>query len=196
MRLLPAILLVLAMRIPVMAQMADSDAMIAAHAALGPQANIAQVRNWIDTYWTRQVGVKSVGCTLAFTPLATGLNTWDAAFLAMTATPPVVAGPFAGAGAIHLHAWDNVAVVGFTLVVDGANYPEIVMPAAPVWAVNFTIDTALLADGVHVLCAHARDAAGNVGASARAWLFSTNQASGMAAWNWTPPQQASPVITP
>lgn len=154
--LLPSILL---------AAMSDSKAMTEAKKIFGPMANIAQVRGPVDTYWTKQIGVQSKGCNKDFTAIGEGSNTWEAAFAAIP--PGVVKGPYSGKVQLISIAWDDTGVTGFQWIIDGANLGlEITKDPVPLMLnVNVEWDTASGPQGVHVLCAWAKDAAGNIGRS-------------------------------
>lgn len=161
------ILFVLVLLLPsiLLAAMSDSKAMTEAKKLFGPMANIGQVRGPLDTYWTKQIGVQSKGCNKDFTALGEGLNTWEAAFFAIP--PDAVKGPYSGKVRLISIAWDDTGVTAFQWIIDGTNLGlEITKDPVPMMMnIDVEWDTASGPQGFHVLCAYAKDAAGNIGRS-------------------------------
>lgn len=161
--------------IPLYAAMSDATALKQAKMIFGNQAAIETVRDILASNWTKQIGVKSIGCANDFTAFGTGFNTWDAAFADWAVHPASISGPFKGTVNFKATAWDNNAVTKFDFIIDsGPLNSTISLTPAQSWSVSVPVSTTLLTTGVHVVCAYAQDAAGLVGRSA-ARLFSVDQ---------------------
>jgi hypothetical protein len=157
------------------AAMSESRALADARTLYGLKAGTGHARAYGDTYETKMILVYSPACRETWTALGRGLNTWEAAFAAVPAD--IVIGPVSGTVSLEHKAYDNTGIVGFQWKLDGVSlgaeiaYSPSLSEVSPVLSWN----TASTSNGVHVLCAQARDAAGNVEKS-RAILVQTNQA--------------------
>lgn len=179
--------------LPLYAAMSDAGALKQARLLFGPQAEISTIRDLNASNWTKQIGVKSVGCYQPFTVLGSGFNTWDAAFADYALHPAPIGGPFKGTIDFKSTAWDNVAVTKFDLIIDSEQLHAIVTnPPAQQWDVSIHVNTTLLANGMHVVCKRAEDAAGNVGLSLRVWLFNVDQSIASSPTEW----QLGPMDAP
>lgn len=178
------VIVLLLWAVPLYAALSDAAAMKQARSLWGNLAAIGTIRDYTATNWTRQIGVKSIGCIEPFTVLGSGFNTWDAAFADYAAHPVPMAGPFKGTVNFKASAWDNVAVTKFDFIIDGVPMNAVITLApAPLWEVSVPVNTSLLANGLHLACIRAEDAAGNVGLSA-ARLFNTDQAIASSPTEW------------
>ena len=170
---------------PLHAAMSDAQALKQARLLFGSQAEIATIRDVNAQNWTKQIGVKSVGCYQPFTVLGSGFNTWDAAFADYALHPVAMGGPFKGTVTFKSTAWDNVAVTKFDLIIDSERLNAVVtLPPAPQWDVSVPVITTLLSSGLHVVCKRAEDAAGNVGLSLKVWLFNVDQSIAQSPTEW------------
>jgi len=184
--------------LPLYAAMSDSTALKQARVLWGNLASIGQLRDSTASNWTKQIGVKSPGCIRPFTVLGSGFNTWENAFADYAAHPVPMAGPFKGTVNFKASAWDNVAITKFDFIIDGASLNAVItLSPQPQWDVSVPVNTTLLANGLHLACIRAEDAAGNVGLSA-ARLFNVDQlvASSPTEWNFSmPPPNGDPSTT-
>ncbi len=179
--------------IPLYAAMSDANALKQARLLFGPQATIATIRDLNANNWTKQIGVKSLGCYQPFTVLGEGFNTWDAAFANYVLHPAPIGGPFRGTVNFKSMAWDNVAVTKFDLVIDSERLNAVVnLVPAQSWDVTIPVNTTLLMNGMHVVCKRAEDAAGNVGLSLKVWLFNVDQTIAQSPTEW----QLGPLDAP
>lgn len=168
------VLLVLVTAVPLHAALTAAGAMAMANKLWGSQAKIGLFIGRLDTNWTRQVGVSSIGCAQEFTVFGTVIGTWDAAFEAAARVPPDIKGPVMGTIQLRATAVDDVGIVGVQFRIDGKERPEITVQAQLRVDVTDSFDTTTLAPGIHVICVTARDEAGNVGRS-QAHLFRVDQ---------------------
>ncbi len=92
--------------------------------------------------------------------LGEGNYTWDAAFAAVPAT--AIKGPYSGIITLKAQGWDDRGVTGWQWILDGNSLgPEIIGPGTPTLDVVTIWDTAMVPNGMHVLCASDHDADGN-----------------------------------
>ena len=143
--------------------MTDSRAMSVARSLWDQVAMIGHARNVFDTYWVKQVGVRSDGCKTDFTLLGSGPNTWDTAFAAVPMN--IVKGPYSSTVTLRSAAWDDIAAVSLQFRLDGQPLGTEIANPAPGQLFNASImwNTATVTNGIHSLCATARDASGNIG---------------------------------
>lgn len=183
--------------LPLYAAMSDAQALKQARLLFGPQAEIATVRDLNAQNWTKQIGVKSLGCFQPFTILGSGFNTWDAAFADYVLHPVAIGGPFKGTVNFKSSVWDDVAVTKFDLIIDSERLNAVItIPPAPRWDLAIPVNTTLLTNTMHVVCKRAEDAAGNVGLSLKVWLFNVDQsiAQGPTEWQLGAPDGSHPSI--
>ena len=155
------------------ATMDDPAAVVRSVTLWGNLAHIAQVRGPFDTYWEKQVGVMSVGCQNDFVVLGRAANTWDAAFASVP--PNAIVGPYSGVLTLKARAHDDVAMAGVQVRLDGANLgPELTQAPAVVWDVQQVWNSAGVPNGIHTLCAVARDTSNNIGRGL-AFVFRVDQ---------------------
>lgn len=184
--------LILLAALPAYAAMSDSTALRQAKTLWGNLGAIGTIRDQTATNWTKQVGVKSIGCLQPFTVLGSGFNTWDNAYADAAAHPVSIAGPLKGTVNFLSNAWDNVAVTKFDFIIDGVPLNAVItLPPQQDWDVSVPVNTSLLSNALHVVCVRAEDAAGNVGLSA-ARLFYVDQAVAQA----TPEFRLNPQLPP
>ncbi len=189
-RQLVALVLLLVLAPPFLAEMRDSTASNRAKNIFGPMGMIAQWRGVNDTNWTKGVGMSAPGCQPQPVPVTgAGLTamvvagtgaTWDAAFAAVQATG--IRGPYSGVVTIKANIWDQNGVTAFQWILDGAPLgpQKLVQPAVSYVAVTTAWDTASLS-GVHVLCAQALNAAGYM-ARSNGVLLNIDQTQPSIAW--------------
>ena len=163
------------------ATMDDPAALARATSLWGNIGHVGHDRGAFDTYWEKRVGYISTGCQQDFTVLGHAPNTWDDAFRTVTIMP---AGPYSGIITVKAHAFDDTGVVAVQFRLDGiALGAEVIAPLTQtifgmtqmqVFDAQLIWNSAQVTNGVHNLCATARDAAGNVGYS-KPILFRTDQ---------------------
>lgn len=158
------------------ATMDEPSAVVRAVSLWGSIGHIGYARGPADTYWTKQVGYLSTGCQKDFTVLGSALNTWEDAFA--DATPNTVIGPYSGQLTLSFRAYDDVALESVQLRLDGSPLgPSLSAPlpqSSTPWDGVYIWNSATIANGVHNLCATAKDSVGNIGYG-RPYLFRTDQ---------------------
>jgi len=185
--------------LPLYAAMSDGQALKQARTLWGSISHIGTERGQTDSNWWKLVGVQSEGCQKPFTVIGRGFNTWDAAFADAAAHPLPVAGPFKSTINIHVTAWDDQTVAKVDLFIDSVRLNSTVtMPPTQRWDVSIPLNTTLLANGLHVVCAYVEDGTGKIGGSAQARLFTVDQNIVQAQNDWfmePQPANGTPVIS-
>jgi hypothetical protein len=192
-----ALVLILALQFVVFASMSDSAALKTAISLWGATAFIGTGRDSTASNWSRMVGYKSPGCVNEFTVAGKGFNTWDSAFADAATKPTAIRGTYKGVINISWSAFDDIGVASTTLVIDGVAEPQMpISPPVPIAQITQSYNTTVLKDGMHVLCAQASDATGNVGKSYVGMLFKTDQTAGnIADMNLDAPHSKYPSIS-
>lgn len=174
--------------LPLYASMSDPSALKLAKTTWGDVAMIGQRRDMTASNWTKLVGYKSPMCVNDFTVVGSGFSTWDAAFADAQAHPAAVGGPFKGIVTVQVNAWDNVALSSVQFYIDGNAIAMAKTPQPPVsmLVATWDVDTTMLTNGYHVLCAQAVDTSMLTGKSYDGYLFKVDQTAGAAGQLWFP----------
>lgn len=102
----------------------------------------------------------------------------DTAAPSASITSPLDGAAISGTVTISVNASDNVGIAGVRVVHSGTNHSDIPIGAEDTAApYSFEWNTIGVADGVHMLTAHARDAAGNIATSSTISVTINNAAS-------------------
>jgi hypothetical protein len=105
-------------------------------------------------------------------------TTPDASAPLVSITAPTTGATVSGTVTISVNASDNVGVSGVSMVHSGTNHSDILIGTEDTIApYSFEWNTAGVANGVHMLQAKARDAAGNIGTSTMISVTVNNTAS-------------------
>lgn len=152
--------------IPLYASMNDGQALSKVRKAYGLNAGLASNRFGLDSNWTRMIQLKTPMCNADNGDLGIGFNTWEAAFMNMTARVAsgalLIKGPFKGT----VDLATNYPVVGtptsMALYIDGNVVTTIGQDfsAPPYVKITYTVDTTQLGFGLHAACLVSSDALG------------------------------------
>lgn len=173
--------------------MTDTQAYLAIQALWGPRAYMGKQRWPGSGNWQFFIGVRSPGCATPELILGKGFNSWDAAFADLAAHAPTVAGPFAGEITIKATVTDDVQLAAGRFVVDGLEQASIGISGRQADLIRF-LDTASMANGIHVVCVQATDTTGNLGKSP-GYLIRTDQSVPSSATEWMLPPPVPPIVT-
>ncbi len=138
---------------PLYAAMSDSKAMTTAHNYWGSAAMIAKVRTYGDSNWTAEVGFASPGCSVPFSVVGSGPNTWDAAFASIPLGTEIGA-RLSGVVPFMFQTGEVIGeVASFQFKLDNVKIgPPLVAPHAAPWEATLSFDTSTVPDGFHVIC--------------------------------------------